>query len=226
MPVLPFRAFDRKAPVAFYGRHLPHWRQAGCTYFVTFRLGDSIPETKLKQWEAEMAVWLRAHPQPHSEPDRREFHERFTVHFHRWLDAGHGACWLRRTEVSEIVDNALRHFDGQRCVLGHYVIMPNHIHALVKPVMEFTLSDILHSWKSYTANRINRLVNRQGALWQDESFDHIVRDEAQMERFSRYIMQNPVKARLKTGEFRLGFGTGAVGQASCLSRQPEDSPSS
>jgi REP element-mobilizing transposase RayT len=187
---------------------------------VTFRLGDSIPEAKLKQWEAEMAVWLRAHPQPHSGSDRREFHERFTVGFHRWLDAGYGACWLRRSDVSSIVENALRFFDRQRYIVGHYVAMPNHVHALVRPIMEFTLSDVLHSWKSFTANQINRLVKRRGPLWQDESFDHLVRDEAQMERFARYIMQNPAKARLQPGEFRLGYGAGAVGQASSLSRLP------
>jgi len=219
MPVLPFRAFDRNAPVAFYRRHLPHWRQPGCTYFVTYRLNDSIPKAKLQQWEAQMAVWLRAHPQPHSEAEQREFHKQFIVRFHRWLDAGHGACWLRRADVSNIVESALRYFDGERCILGHYVIMPNHVHALVRPVMEFSLSDVLHSWKSYTANVINRSVSRCGTLWQDESFDHIVRDESQLERFVRYIDRNPAKAGLKAGEFRLGCGTGGVGQASNLSSE-------
>lgn len=209
-PVLRFKAFDRTALVAFYGRHLPHWRQDGCTYFVTFRLGDSIPQSKLRQWETEMGRWLHTHPQPHSEPDRREFHEKFTKRFHKWLDAGYGACWLRRSEVSALVERALRHFDRERYALGHFVVMPNHVHALVTPCPSHDLSEVLQTWKSYTAHEANKLLNRTGKFWQDETFDHIVRNETQLHRFERYVLGNPAMAGLKLDTYRFGCGTGGV----------------
>ena len=100
-------------------------------------------------------------------------------------------------------------------------IMPNHVHVLVRPIMEHKLPDILHSWKSFTAHAIAKALSRTGALWQDESFDHIVRDEDQLERFALYIAANPAKARLAPGTFRLGGGLATrqdpvVGQASRL----------
>ena len=224
MPALPFAAFDPEAPVAIYGRHLPHWRQAGTTYFVTFRLADSIPETKLKQWEAELARWWEENPEPHSETQRKDYNERFTEQFHVWLDAGWGECLLQQPKVSALVEAALKFFDGDRYQLGSFVIMPNHVHALVRPLGDHSLSDVLHSWKSYSSNAVNKLLNRSGTFWQNESFDHIVRNEAQMTRVAAYIEDNPVKARLPETSYRLGGGSGVkVGQASSL---PQPAPSS
>ena len=69
--------------------------------------------------------------------------------------------------------------------------MPNHVHAIVTPIAGYSISEILHSWKSYTANEIHRLLGRTGSLWQKESFDHIVRGPEQLERIERYIHDNP-----------------------------------
>jgi hypothetical protein len=71
---LPFTPFDKQSPVAHYGRYLPHWRQSGATYFVTFRLADSIPAAKLRQWEAELDEWMEKNPEPHSDAQRAEYH--------------------------------------------------------------------------------------------------------------------------------------------------------
>ncbi len=220
MPALLFTPFDLDAPVTIYSRHLPHWRQAGATYFVTFRLADSIPQEKLCQWERELEGWLGKNPEPHCAEQKVEYHERFTEKFHQWLDTGMGECWLRRPEVSTVVEEALRFFDGQRYALGHYVVMPNHVHAVVRPVQGHLLKDILHSWKSFTANKINELVERKGRLWQEESFDCIVRHETQLSKIAFYIQENPKKAGLKPNEFRLGAGNN-VGQASSLPGDPE-----
>jgi DNA polymerase-3 subunit alpha len=113
------------------------------------------------------------------------------------------------------VENALRHFDGDRYLLGGYVIMPNHVHILVRPAMEHKLPDILQSWKSFTAKEANKLLGRTGEFWQPESFDHIVRSEQQLEKFSRYIEENPVKTGLPENEYRVGGGI--VARASCPS---------
>jgi REP element-mobilizing transposase RayT len=218
-PALLFTPFDPAAPVAIYSHHLPHWRQDGATYFVTFRLGDSIPQEKLRQWEREINEWLEKNPEPHNVNQKAEYHERFTEKFHQWLDAGMGECLLRRPEVSGIVEAALKHFDGERYVLGHYVIMPNHVHVVVRSVQGHLLKEILHSWKSFTAHKVNELLNRKGTFWQEESFDCIVRNAGQLEKIAFYIQENPGKAGLKSG-FKIGAGSN-VGRASRLPNERE-----
>ncbi|MFP4204377.1 MAG: transposase [Opitutales bacterium] len=69
--------------------------------------------------------------------------------------------------------------------------MPNHIHILIKPFAGQRLVDILHSWKSFTANAINKRMGRTGQLWQHESYDHIVRNESAMNAIRSYIRENP-----------------------------------
>ena len=210
-PALLFAPFDPEAPVGIYARHLPHWRQEGCTYFVTFRLGDSIPQDKLRQWEHELEEWQRRNPEPHSAEQRAEYHEKFTERFHQWLDAGEGACWLRDPARAAVVEEALHSFEGQRYVLSGYVVMPNHVHVLVRPLQGHLLKEILHSWKSFTAHKLNEGLGRTGKVWQDESFDCIVRGPAQLDKYAAYIGANPAKAGLRPGEYKL-----SVGQASRL----------
>jgi REP element-mobilizing transposase RayT len=188
-----FHAFDRSEPVANLSGNLPHWRQDGTTYFVTFRTADSLPKEKLIQWQSERAEWLRAHPEPHTDADRHAYYQRFPERFQHWLDQDYGACVLARPELKQIVESALRHFDGERYRLGEFVVMPNHVHALVTPLNEHNLSDILHSWKSYTSSQINKQVGQSGSFWQKESFDHMVRSPASLEKFAEYIRENPRK---------------------------------
>jgi Rad3-related DNA helicase/REP element-mobilizing transposase RayT len=211
VPILPFVPFDTCASVGKTARHLPHWHQDGCTYFVTFGLADSIPKGKLIQWQIELREWLRQHPEPRTPDQEKEYAELFAERFHRWLDDCMGECWLRQPKISAIVEEALRFFDNQRYWLGHFVVMPNHVHVLVRPLGEHTLSQILHSWKSFTAKQINAVLGREGHVWQDESFDCIVRDESALEKFSAYVQENPAKAQLPEGKFRLGHGS-SVGQ--------------
>jgi valyl-tRNA synthetase len=159
--------------------------------------------------EDEREAWLKHNPQPWNDSQRREYYERFSAQVEDWLDAGSGSCLLRDPEVATIVGDALRHFDGQRYDLGAWVVMPNHVHALVTPRQGFALGDILHSWKSFTAHAINRKLGQTGAVWQHESYDHIVRDEAALAKIQEYVDLNPEKAGIE------------VTQASRL-RAPED----
>jgi REP element-mobilizing transposase RayT len=186
-----FHPFDAAEPIANLSGNLPHWRQDGTTYFVTFRTADSLPKQKLREWEAERAEWLFSHPEPHSAADRKEYFERFPQRLEHWLDQGYGACVLARPELKKTVETALLHFDGNRYVLGEFVVMPNHVHALVAPLDGRELSEIVHSWKSYTANAINRRLGTAGSFWQKESFDHIVRSPDSLEKFAQYIRDNP-----------------------------------
>jgi hypothetical protein len=78
------------------------------------------------------------------------------------------------------------------------------VHVLVTPLGEHELSDILHSWKSFTAKQINRALGRQGTFWQKESFDHIVRSPEALERFRVYFQDNP--CNLADGTYELSPG--------------------
>jgi REP element-mobilizing transposase RayT len=206
---MAFRGLDPTKQIQRFRNHLPHWWQPGVTCFVTFRLADSIAETKLTAWEEDRSRWLRGHgvsPESGRTIDdlsnelRLEYHRRFTVVFHDWLDAGEGACWLRRVDCATLVSTALHFFDRDRYELESYVVMPNHVHVLVTPSPDHDMSEILHSWKSYTSNEINKVTGRR-TLWQKESFDHLVRSEEQFEHYRRYIRDNPAKARLGAGRF-------------------------
>jgi primosomal protein N' (replication factor Y) len=183
--------FDPKEPIVDLKGTLPHWRQDGAVYFVTFRLADSLPADKWKKWVEEKTRWLDEHPEPHDEATRHEYYQLFPDRLQNWMDAGYGSCQLAESEAKEIVETALKKFDDKRYRLHEFVVMPNHVHVLVSPLGDNVLSDILHSWKSYTASELNRLNDAKGAVWQKESFDHIVRNEKQMARIRKYIQDHP-----------------------------------
>jgi shikimate kinase/REP element-mobilizing transposase RayT len=194
---LPGNFFDPSEPVGKVHGNLPHWRQEGAIYFITFRLADSLPQEKLNQWLAEREEWMTAHPEPHDEATREEYYRLFPERLQNWLDAGHGSCVLARPEIKRMVEAALSHFSGERYRLLDSIVMPNHVHALVAPLGRHTVSGILHSWKSYTAHEILKEEgsSRQQCVWQQESFDHIVRNAAHLERIRQYIQDNPGKRK-------------------------------
>ena len=92
------RFFNPYEEIRFTENLLPHWQQKGATYFITFRLADSVPIHLRTQWEEECQVWLRFHPEPWDAETEQEYHKRFTAAIERWLDAGHGSCILRQSD--------------------------------------------------------------------------------------------------------------------------------
>ena len=189
-----FRGFDEYSEVDVSRRNLPHWQQNDVTYFVTFRLADALPQNALRSLEAEREIWLQSHQEPLTRADLTEYYRLFNEQVDEWLDAGHGSCVLAREEVADIVESSLRHFDAARYELGAWAIMPNHVHVIVKPLPGHSLGTILHSWKSFSANQINKVIDGAGALWQHESYDHIVRNEKSLRRIENYILRNPEQA--------------------------------
>ena len=197
------RFFNPYEEIRFTENLLPHWQQNGATYFVAFRLADSVPTHLRTQWEDERKAWLQFHPEPWNIETEQEYHKRFTGAIERWLDAGYGSCVLRQVDCARIVDNALRHFDRQRLALISSVVMPNHVHALLIQNADHPLEHLLHSWKAFSSRNINRLVGRSGTLWQRSYFDRLVRDEKYFRNCVHYIRRNPEKAHLKPGEYIL-----------------------
>ena len=202
--------FDPSEDLQKSRRKLPHWQQENCTYFITFRLLDSIPAGKFATWNEERLRWLRSRKLNPELPlecilekldskQKKIYHETFWKGYHDMLDDSQGACVLRNPANAKIVADALLYFHGDRYHMGDFVVMPNHVHLLVTPLADWTLSELLHSWKRFTARNINSIINQKGPLWQPESYDHIVRNEEQLKRIQRYIRDNP--KNLRAGEF-------------------------
>jgi type I restriction enzyme R subunit len=131
-----------------------------------------------------------------------EFHREFSREFMEYMDRGMGECVLQRPELSELVAEALLHFDGQRYEMGDFVVMPNHVHLLVCLLGSTDVEEQCHSWKKYSAGKINRVLGRKGRFWQEESFDHLVRSTRQFDALRAYIAANPAKAGLAAGHYR------------------------
>ncbi len=193
MPPPGFRGLDPNLPVYRYTRHLPHWRQEGATYFVTFRLADALPREKLDDLKYTKLLWEQKNPSP-TDQDWQTYARTVLRKTERWLDEGYGSCCLKSPESSGIVASSLHHFEGSRYSLFSYVMMPNHVHLVVCPMQSHKLEAIIKSWKRFTATRINQHEEQSGSLWQEEYFDRIVRDVAHLRRILKYIQMNPQKA--------------------------------
>ena len=198
------RFFNPFSEIRHTESRLPHWQQEGAVYFVTFRLADSVPSHLLGRWADEREAWVGAHPEPWSFKIEREYHQRFSGAIERWLDEGHGACFLRRPDCVQIAAEALRHFEGERLAMISFVIMPNHLHALFVQNPLWPLEKLVRSWKGFTARQINKLLGRTGSLWQRDYFDRLVRDEAHFQNCVRYIRRNPSKAKLGADNISCG----------------------
>jgi putative transposase len=225
-----------------YVRHLPHWRQEGVTYFVTFRLADSLPQSRLRELDAMRAQWDEAvlrlpgndallrqasdvedphtlqvdarHRPPRDEAVlrlpgneavlRQSGYRQMMERVERWLDEGYGSCLLREPFAADCLERKLRHFDGEQYDLDAFVLMPNHVHLLVKPCSDrvHPLERLEQAWKAYSSREINLARGTQGSLWQQESFDRIVRDEEHLFRCIQYIGSNPRRAGLSPSETR------------------------
>jgi len=219
-----FNAFDRDAEIEFTQRNLPHWFQADAAIFVTSRTANSLPREVLIRMQSELEEWLATKKLPvelaastfvvklpnHEQlldtlsvTDRRQFRKLADQLFHVGLDECHGKCELKRPELACIVANAIMHQDGTAYDLDCFVVMPNHVHAIVQFRSDNGKSIVGQSWMRYTARKINPQIGESGAFWQAEPFDHIIRSAEQFVYLQEYVANNPTKAKLRIGEYLL-----------------------
>ena len=165
--------------MSFYRRRLPHWQPEGVPIFLTWRLkgslprGISIPDSPSTEGERFLAI--------DREMDR----------------ASSGPTWLRDPRVaSSFVDTLfIAEKKWELCDLFAWVVMSNHVHVLLKP--NKPLREVTRAVKNTSAREANIILERRGIpFWQDESYDHWVRDEKEFNRIVRYIEWNPVRAGL------------------------------
>ncbi len=195
--------FNPYAEIEVTANNLPHWQQPGATYFITFRLADSIPAARREEWSEQRAVWLANHPEPWSPETERDYHRLFSARIDAWLDAGEGECLLKTPALRETLIDTLTYGDEDRYRLHAWVAMPNHVHVLVTLEERAKLEIEVGAWKSISARRVNRLLGRSGAVWQEDYFDRLVRDRDHFANCVRYIRRNPEKARLPEGSYEL-----------------------
>jgi len=161
---------------------LPHLYKPGGSYFVTFRLLDAVliqKSPRLSQARNDPTRFTPEHLMSHFEPP-------ITL----------GSCILRNPAAASLVQETLLQRRNADYLLAAWCIMPNHVHAIFAPLAGNSPSKILQAWKGASSRRINLLLNRQGPLWERESFDHLIRTPESYERFIAYIENNAVAAGL------------------------------
>ena len=187
------------------GRYLPHWTADGVIYHVRFRLADSFPAKIRKQLREEkdriLAVVRDEDPRL-TRFDKKQLMKLYRVNVDLHLNEGYGSCWLARESIGQLVAHALKFFENERYKLLAWCVMPNHVHVVLQPGDKFKLGDIVHSWKSYTANKANVILKRTGSFWQREYFDRIIRDNDELISTIDYVWINPEKAGLGKWKYR------------------------
>ena len=191
---------------------LPHWYQAGVTYFVTFRTEDSVPQPLVRSWHRKRDDWLaRRGIDPWATDWKRGCGRR------RNWSANITRCSRNRTWSIWIAGMERASCASRRCPR----LLPIHfgtstasdiILAILSSCQTMCTCSFAYwvqrksklsarSWKKYSAGEINDRLGRRGRFWQEESFDHLVRSAEQFEHLKRYITTNPERARLKPGEY-------------------------
>lgn len=167
---------------------LPHFDCAGVYQFITFRLDDSLPSSALAELEAELRGTRLG--KEAAEMARRRRIEAL-------MDAGHGSCILCHPNHARLVMNAWRYFDGRRYDLIIGVVMPNHVHVVVRVHEGTQLGRMVQAWKTFTSRRFDVAeATGAGPHWQRGYWDRFIRDERHLRDAVRYVAWNPVKAGL------------------------------
>jgi type I restriction enzyme R subunit len=197
---------------SFRRRRLPHIDLPGATYFVTACLAGSIPAQGLLEIEQYRKSLERQTRPRNITPDEwktRKWKLAF-ARCDRWLDQSIAVRHLADQRLANEVVKSMYHFAGERYDLLAYVVMPSHFHWVFRPRDEWVRGlglaadkrkpreRIMHSLNRFTARECNKLLSASGTFWQDESYDHCVRDEDELERIVDYVELNPVRAELST----------------------------
>ncbi|MHB1357361.1 MAG: REP-associated tyrosine transposase [Anaerolineae bacterium] len=163
-------------------KHLPHIDQPNLIQEITIRLHDSMPSHVRAEWRE----YLQLDPQ-----------DKYLWVQH-YIDAGKGSCLLGSAAVATLVERCLLDGDGTRYSLLAWVVMPNHVHMLVRTTAGWSLSKVMQSLKGYSTKLINQVLNRSGQVWQGDYYDRFIRNQEHLQSTTRYIHNNPVMAGLAT----------------------------
>jgi len=167
---------------------------------VTFRQAGALPRNVILGFKKEREAIVNqalAAKRPLTWQEQESLLRWYSDRVDRYLDSSQGECHLRQPACADVVAGALKFFDCERYELRAWVVMPNHVHAVVWPRPPYTLSQILHSWKSFTSHALSKVLPQKVVpFWQTESYDHLIRDDNDLHRCSDYTLMNPVNAGL------------------------------
>jgi len=186
--------------MTFYRRNLPHWHPEGRNIFVTWRLYGSLPNGYLRGKAAVGRLGSKRTGKSagatKAAATNQDWGKRFLAADSELDRGAHGPLWLRDPAIAGCVEEAIiRGVELGQYELRAYVVMPNHVHVLLEP--HLPLARITGGIKGVSARNANATLGRVGeSFWQDESFDHWVRTEAELQRIRGYIERNPVTAGL------------------------------
>ena len=196
----PYLEKDKEITIS-KGDKLPHWHQDGKIQYVTFRLADSLPQAKIAELKNIIESFKTNHPQPWDADTTAEYHKVKSPLYEKLLDNGYGKCILKNPAIRTIIKDAIMFYDNECYEVIAYVIMPNHIHLLIKMIGDNSLSPLIQSIKQFSARQINIMLNRTGRVWMKRYFDRIVRSGRNLNYYINYIKENP--KFIKTGEYSL-----------------------
>lgn len=188
-----------------YRRYLPHFQPAGVSFFITGRLYGSLPQEALERLKEEKEAAYARIKRECDEATRKEeiskIHKRHFAKWDQYLDSNSAEPqWLKKPEIAAIIADSFHHWDKKSYDLVAYTVMPNHFHLVIDTFDEIRytkpLYAIMHSLKSYIAKKANKVLGRTGVFWQEESYDHIIRDAREFKNTIAYTLENPVKAGL------------------------------
>ena len=181
---------------------VPH-RENKALQSITFRLYDSLPKEVIEEIKLKLDI-----NEDDDSCDSIQY-QRLRQKIAEYEDAGYGQCFLRDERIAAIMQDTLKHFDGERYQLICWCIMPNHVHVLIEVNEGWSLSRIMHGWRSYTAKEANRILGRTGKFWMEEYYDRYIRDDNHLQKTINYILNNPANAGLDewpwVGERGTGF---------------------
>ncbi|MBN2843257.1 MAG: transposase [Sedimentisphaerales bacterium] len=169
-------------------------QENGKMFFVTFRLADAIADNDINLLQVARQQWLAVHIPPFSEEEQYAFETMFNSRLENWLDMARGGCILRRPECMSILVDKICYYDQDKYQMDHWVITPNHVHALLIPRGDNTVNSIVQEWKLQSANEINSYTGFVGShLWHYENTTRPVNSESQLQNWRNYIIEDAEK---------------------------------
>ena len=168
---------------------VPH-RENKALQSITFRLYDSLPKEVIEEIKLKLDI------KKEDSSYNSNHYQRLRQKIAKYEDAGYGQCFLRDERIAAVMQDTLKHFDGERYQLICWCIMPNHVHVLIEVNEGWSLSRIMHGWRSYTANEANRILGRTGKFWMEEYYDRYIRNDNHLQKTINYILNNPANAGL------------------------------
>ena len=201
----------------YYKRNLPHYQPGNADYFVTFRLANSLPKKVIDNLKNEYSILINETEKINNLSKRKRAILRNAKQYFRKFDnlldgSQTGPLWLKEEPIANIIYESIIYRDKKKYDLHCFTIMPNHVHVVFSiedvnvgriadstarnSVSGYRVTKILQDLKKFTAIESNKILKRSGQFWQNESYDHVIRNSTEYRNVINYVINNPVKAGL------------------------------